>query len=72
MTSLRERVQQHRQKLRQSGLRPVQIWVPDTRATGFAAEAHRQAQAVAEADAADGIMTWLETVSILPDDDAAG
>ena len=72
MTSLRERVQQHRHKLRRNGLRPIQIWVPDTRAPGFAAEAHRQSQAVAQADAADGIKEWLEAVNIVPGDDAAG
>ena len=72
MTLLRERVQQHRNELRRRGLRPVQIWLPDTRAPGFAEEAHRQSQAVAAADAQDGIMQWLETVSIFPGDDAAG
>jgi hypothetical protein len=30
-------------------MRPIQIWVPDTRAPGFAAEAARQAKLVAEA-----------------------
>ena len=30
------RVQKHRAALRESGLRPVQIWVPDTRRAGFA------------------------------------
>ena len=41
-TSTSERVQKHRAALRASGLRPVQIWVPDTRRTGFAEECHRQ------------------------------
>jgi len=38
----RHRVAAHRARLRRQGLRPVQIWVPDVRAPGFAAEAHRQ------------------------------
>ncbi len=38
----RQRVAAHRARLRRKGLRPVQIWVPDLRAPGFAAEAHRQ------------------------------
>lgn len=38
----RQRVAAHRARLRRQGLRPVQIWVPDVRAPGFAAEAHRQ------------------------------
>lgn len=37
----RQRVAAHRARLRRQGLRPVQIWVPDVRAPGFAAEAHR-------------------------------
>jgi Protein of unknown function (DUF3018) len=43
------RVRRRRDKLRAQGLRPIQIWVPDTRAPGFAAEAARQAKLVAEA-----------------------
>lgn len=41
-SSVRRRVAEHRERLRRQGLRPVQIWVPDVRARGFAAEAHRQ------------------------------
>lgn len=37
-----QRVQKHRATLRASGLRPVQIWVPDTRRAGFAEECRRQ------------------------------
>lgn len=41
-TAISERVQKHRAALRASGLRPIQIWVPDTRAQGFAQECRRQ------------------------------
>jgi Protein of unknown function (DUF3018) len=44
-------VQRRREKLRAMGLRPVQIWVPDIRAPGFAAEAARQARLLAEWEA---------------------
>ena len=37
-----ERVAKHRAALRAAGLRPLQIWVPDTRASGFAEECRRQ------------------------------
>ncbi|MCJ2096079.1 antitoxin MazE family protein [Methylobacterium sp. J-072] len=50
---IRQRVQKRRDALRAAGLRPIQIWVPDTRRPGFAEECRRQAQAVAAADAAD-------------------
>jgi hypothetical protein len=49
--STAERVREARAKLRAAGLRPVQIWVPDTSAPGFAAEATRQARALAEWEA---------------------
>lgn len=44
------RVQRRRDKLRAAGMRPVQIWVPDTRAPGFAAEAERQSRLIAAAE----------------------
>jgi hypothetical protein len=46
-----ERVREARNKLRAAGLRPVQIWIPDTRAPGFAVEAARQARLLAEWEA---------------------
>lgn len=52
-TSVNQRVQKRREALRSSGLRPVQIWVPDTRRAGFAEECRRQARVVAAADAQD-------------------
>jgi hypothetical protein len=36
-----------------AGLRPVQIWVPDTRRPDFAAECRRQCLLVAQSDASD-------------------
>lgn len=52
-TPVSERVQKRRAALRAAGLRPVQIWVPDTRRPGFAAECRRQAALVAQADRTD-------------------
>jgi Antitoxin MazE-like len=48
-------VRRRRDKLRELGMRPLQIWVPDTRAPGFAAEAARQAQLVAAATTEDDL-----------------
>ena len=53
MSPVSIRVKKRRDELRKSGLRPVQIWVPDTRGPGFAEACRRQALAVAAADAAD-------------------
>ena len=46
------RVRRKRDALRVAGLRPVQVWVPDVRAAGFAAECARQAQVIREAETA--------------------
>ena len=53
MTPVAERVQRHRNSLRKAGLRPIQIWVPDTRAPGFDEECLRQSRLAAKADAQD-------------------
>jgi hypothetical protein len=42
-----EKQSRYRRRLRRKGLRPVQIWVPDTRAEGFAGECRRQARLAA-------------------------
>ena len=39
---IKNRVSTHRSRLRASGLKPVQLWVPDPKAPGFAAECRRQ------------------------------
>jgi len=38
----RAKVKSHRDRLRAQGLRPIQIWVPDTKTPRFAEEARRQ------------------------------
>ncbi len=45
-----DRVRRSRDKMRASGLRPIQIWVPDTRAPNFAAECRRQSELLTQAE----------------------
>lgn len=52
-THVNARVQKRRAALRMAGLRPIQIWVPDTRRPDFAEECRRQSRLAALADAAD-------------------
>jgi hypothetical protein len=47
-STTRDKVREHRERLRRQGLRPIQIWVPDVRSRAFEAEAHRQSLAVAK------------------------
>jgi hypothetical protein len=64
--SSKGRVRAHRARLRAQGLRPVQIWVPDVTAEGFAAEAHRQARAVAVSEAAEDDQAFVDAISEWP------
>ena len=68
-TPVAVRVQKRRDALRTAGLRPVQIWVPDTRRPDFAAECKRQSKLASEADKADAEMLEFMEV-VLSDMDA--
>lgn len=50
---------------RKQGLRPLQIWVPDVRTPGFAAEAHRQSTAVAESPGEADDQAFIDSVSAM-------
>jgi surfactin synthase thioesterase subunit len=65
--SSRHKVQAHRLRLRKQGLRPIQIWVPDVRAPGFAEEAHRQSLAVAKSRHAKEDQDFIDAISDLSD-----
>ncbi len=55
------RMRDYRRRLREAGLRPVQIWVPDTRSPEFAELCRQQSLAVAAGDpAGDELMQWVE------------
>lgn len=50
-THVTTRVKKHRDALRRSGLRPIQIWVPDTRLPRIVEECQRQSRLAALSDA---------------------
>ena len=60
---VRERVRTHRERLRAQGLRPIQIWVPDVRAAGFAETAHRQSADVAASAQACDDQAFIDALS---------
>ena len=74
MASTRERVREHRRRLREQGLRPIQIWVPDVRAPKFVAEAHRQSAAIAASEQENDDQAFVDAVSWLsaPDEESVG
>lgn len=60
-TSANRSVQRYRDRMKRAGLRLVQLWVPDTRARGFADECHRQSRAAARKRRVEHeVMTWIE------------
>jgi hypothetical protein len=60
------KVREHRARLRAQGLRPIQIWVPDTRSRHFAEQAHRQSLAVAASPHAAQDQDFIEAISGWP------
>ena len=63
----RVKVRAHRERLRNQGLRPIQIWVPDVRAPAFQSEAHRQSLAVANSPLAHEDQAFIDAVSVWND-----
>jgi len=59
----RDKVRLHRKRLRQQGLRPIQIWVPDLRSPAFVAEARRQSLAVAKSPYAKEDQDFIDAIS---------
>lgn len=62
-SNVHHRVQKHRDKLRAAGLRPIQLWVPDTRRPGFAEECRRQSLALRNDKHEQEAANWLEAVA---------
>jgi hypothetical protein len=59
----RVKVREHRERLREQGLRPIQIWVPDVRSPAFRSEAHRQSLAIATSTHARDDQAFIDAVS---------
>jgi hypothetical protein len=59
----RVKVRDHRARLREQGLRPIQIWVPDVRSPAFRSEAHRQSAAIADSAHARDDQAFIDAVT---------
>jgi len=58
--TVQESISESQRLLREQGLRPVEIWVPDVSSEEFAAEAHRQSLLVASSPTASDDMNFAE------------
>ncbi|MGH8174342.1 MAG: antitoxin MazE family protein [Rhodanobacteraceae bacterium] len=63
LKAIRVKVQRHRDSLRDQGLRPIQIWVPDVDARSFRAAAHKQSLAVAMSPQAADDQAFIDSIS---------
>ena len=61
--SSREKVRQHRERLRARGLRLLQVWVPDTRSAAFRKEARRQMAAIAASAGEADDQAFVDAIS---------
>ncbi|EPC03564.1 hypothetical protein L861_18690 [Litchfieldella anticariensis FP35 = DSM 16096] len=61
--SVNDRVRRRRDALRAHGLRPIQIWVPDTRSPDFARQCREQSAALRDDAQEREILDWIEEIS---------
>jgi hypothetical protein len=61
--SSRDKVCKHRERLRRGGMRPIQLWVPDTRSATFKSEARRQSQAIAASAQGTEDQAFIDAIS---------
>ena len=58
--ALSGKVNRHRARMRDAGLRPLQIWVPDTRSPEFAAKVQRQCSGLKDDESETETMRFSE------------
>jgi len=63
------KMRSYRARLRKQGLRPIQIWVPDCNAPGFAELVRKQVASLNPADEKD-ILDFMESVEYPLDDES--
>ncbi len=58
-----ERVRKHREALQAAGLKPVQIWIPDTRSESFRRQCEQESLLLAGDPAEAEMMAWIAEVA---------
>jgi hypothetical protein len=61
--SSRDRTRRYRQRLREQGLRRIELWVPDVNTPEFIAEARRQSLAIANSPHAEEDQALIGAIS---------
>ncbi len=59
----RDKVREHRARMRAKGLKLVQLWVPDTSSVEFKAEARRQSRLIARSPHEANDQAFVDSLS---------
>jgi hypothetical protein len=57
------RVKKHREQLRAAGLRPVQLWLPDTSLAGFRLRCERESASLKDDPNEADLQDWIAEVT---------
>jgi Protein of unknown function (DUF3018) len=66
----RDRVAKHRAGLRAQGLRPKQIWVPDTNVPGFWEQVAVEGREISKRNSEKEALAWAQSVQYWPPEDS--
>ena len=58
-----DRVRRHRETLRAAGLKPVQIWLPDTRLESFRVRCQQESLSLASDPEEAEVLRWISEVA---------
>ena len=59
-TTVSDRVRKHRKALRAAGLRPVQLWLPDTRSRSFRLKCQQESLLLANDPLEAETLAWID------------
>lgn len=62
-TAVTERVRKHREQLRAEGLKPVQIWIPDSRSAAFRQKCERESLSLVADPLEAETLAWIAEVA---------
>jgi len=62
-SAVTDRVRKHRKQLRAGGLKPVQIWIPDTRSESFRRKCEQESLSLAADPLEADTLAWIANVS---------
>ena len=62
-SAVSERVRKHREQLRAEGLKPIQIWIPDTRSESFRKKCERESLSLVSDPLEAETLAWIAEVA---------